>query len=694
MRHTSSRRSLALAATGCLWATCSLAQGLNATGVVGGLSIPDARPLGSGTLAMGLGNPREPQVVQQSQRSVSYVLGVGLAEGLDIVGRLAEYSTRDTTGLALGGISDLSANVKLSTAIGRGDDAPRVAIGVNDFRGGAVNFRAAYAVATQPWGPWSLTLGAGSSQARQMPGTRRPLDGIFGGLDYRLAQSERLGTLTLSAEHDGRQPLAGARWASPPLVAIGGARFTASAHRTAQRGPMAGSTAVAFFVAVPFDEDKAAAEPAVSVAAAAFDVPQAAADSRPARQGRLKDTLVGLGLEKVRVGSVDNGTWVIEYQNHRYGQHELDALGVVLGHAAEAAPAEVQRIVVTALKTGQAVLSVDVAAAAWREFMRDGRAGPARQALQVQRGGRFDARPVDWLSDQPGPATALQVRLWPDLRYAVGTEYGAFDYSLAARTSITVPLWTGAQLLANAMARLAVSDQATASGAFSSLRQPHGLRALALHQTLWLGRHVMLGGAAGVFEYDAPGVEGEALVFVPGRDDVLRLRGRELVTQPGMPKGADFQQWISYRWVPDGDRWLRNVWVEFGAQRYSDRSQGPLVTITRWWGDLGAHLVYRKGGLRQFAGLELSVPLTPRAAPRTGPVQILGASQWRQGLRTRITDKNSAGNWVEPDSVREYASAWDVELRSLDAGRLGPAYLRDHLPRLREAYLTLGSVRP
>lgn len=689
MRHTSTRRPIALAATGWLWATCTLAQGLNATGVVGGLSIPDARPLGSGTLALGLGNPREPQVVQQSQRSVSYLLGVGLAPGLDIVGRLAEYSTRDATGLALGGISDLSANVKLSTAIGRGDDAPRVAVGVNDFRGGAVNFRAAYAVATQPWGPWSLTLGAGSSQARQTPGTRRALNGIFGGIDYRLTQSQRLGTLTLSAEHDGRQPLAGARWASPPLAALGGAQFTASAHRTAPRGPMAAATAVGFFVSVPFDEDKPAAAPALTESAVASDVPQAASDSGPARLGRLKDTLVGLGLEKVRVGQVDKGTWVIEYQNHRYGRQELDALGVVLGHAAAAAPAEVRRIVVTALKNGQAVLSVDVAAAAWRDFMRDGRAGPARAALQVQRGGRADGRRVDWISDQPGPATALQVRLWPDLRYAVGTEYGAFDYSLAARTSVTVPLWTGAQLLANAMTRLAVSDQATTSGAFASLRQPEGLRALALHQSLWLGRHVMLGGAAGVFEYDAPGVEGEALLFVPGRDDVLRLRGRELVTQPGMPKGADFQQWISYRWVPDGDGWLSNVWVEFGAQRYSDRSHGPLVTISRWWGDLGAHLVYRKGGMRQFAGLELSVPLTPRAAPRTGPVQILGASQWRQGLRTRITDKQSAGNWVEPDAVREYAPAWDIELRSLDAGRLGPAHLRNHLPRLREAYLTL-----
>lgn len=694
MRLTRHRRFLALASSGCLWAGCSLAQGLNATGVVGGLSIPDARPLGNGTLALGLGNAREPQAVQQSQRSVSYVLGLGLAPGLDIVGRLAEYSTRDATGLALGGISDLSANVKLSTALGRGGQALRVAVGVNDFRGGAVNFRAAYGVATQPWGPWSFTLGVGSSQARQIAGTRRPLDGVFGGLDYRLARSARLGALSLSAEHDGRQPLAGARWVSAPLPTFGGAQFTASAHRTAQRGPMPGATAFGFFVSVPFDEDKPVTEPAPGAAPAASTVPQAVTDSGPARLGRLKDTLVGLGLEKVRVGRGDSGTWVVEYQNHRYGRGELDALGLVLGHAAEAAPADVQRVAVTALKTGQPVLHVDVAVAAWREFMRDGRPGPAREALRAQRGGRPDSLRVDWLSDQPGPATAAQVRLWPDLRYALGTEYGAFDYSLAARTSITVPLWTGGQLLANAMARVAVSDQATPSGAFPSLRQPEGLRALAVHQTLWLGRHVMLGAAAGVFEHDAPGIEGEALVFVPGRDDVLRLRGRELVTQPGMPQGADFQQWVSYRWVGNGDSWARNVWVEFGAQRYSDRSHGPMITVSRWWGDLGAHLVYRKGGLRQFAGLELSVPLTPRAAPQTGPVQVLGASQWRQGLRTRITDRYSAGNWVEPNSVREYAPAWDVELRSLDAGRLGPAYLRDHLARLREAYLTLRAAKP
>ena len=196
--------------------------------------------------------------------------------------------------------------------------------------------------------------------------------------------------------------------------------------------------------------------------------------------------------------------------------------------------------------------------------------------------------------------------------------------------------------------------------------------------------------AVGVFEYDAPGVEGEALLFVPGREDVVRLRGRQLQRRAGMPVGGQMQQWASYRWVSPFDGWARDTWVEIGLQRYPDQSTGPMLTLSRWWGDFGAHLTYRKGGVRQYAGLELSLPLAPRAAPQIGPVQVLGTSQWRTGLRTRITDTASGGgNWVEPGIVRDYSSAWDIELHSLDAGRHGPAYIAQHLPRLREAWLAL-----
>jgi len=677
------------------------AQELNATGVVGGLSIPQAYALGNGTLAFGLGNPLEPQSVAQSARRVSHVLGVGLAPGIDLIGRFAEYATRGADGFILSGRSDLSANLKFSTPLWAGTEATRVAVGVNDIAGGAAMFRAAYAVVTQPWGAWSATLGAGVGREQPLPGTQQPLDGLFGGIDYRLAAGLLPGRLTLSAEHDGRQALPGARWTSPTVPMLAGARLTASAHRTLARGVIPGHTAVGFFLALPFGERFGTgvvqdAQARGAMAGSTADAspppaaqPAAASDSPPARLGRLKNALVGAGLEKVRVGRL-GGDWVVEYQNHRYGHHELDAVGLVLGLAAQAAPPEVERIVISALKTGQPVMTLSVGAQAWRDFVDGKRIGPLRESLQVQRGSGFDPRRVDWVSDRPGPATRLQVRLVPQLAYTVGTEFGAFDYSLALRVAATAPLWAGAQVVANVQQRVAVSDQARADGVFASLRQPQGLQALALHQTLWLGRHVVVGGAVGVFEYDAPGVEGEALVFVPGRDDVVRLRGRQLQRRPGMPAGGQMQQWASYRWVSPFDGWARDTWVEVGLQRYPDQSTGPMLTVSRWWGDFGAHLTYRKGGVRQYAGLEVSLPLTPRAAPQVGPVQILGASQWRTGLRTRITDAaGGGGNLVEPGIVRDFASAWDIERQSLDAGRHGPGHVAQHLPRLREAWLAL-----
>jgi hypothetical protein len=682
----------------------ALPQSLNATGVVGGLSIPQAHALGNGTLAFGLGNPLEPQSVTQSARSVSHVLGVGLAPGLDVVGRFAEYADRRADGFILGGRSDLSANVKFSLPLQDGAEATRVAAGVNDIAGGAAMFRAAYAVVTQPWGPWSATIGAGTGREQPLAGTRQPLDGLFGGIDYRLPAGLLPGTLTLSAEHDGRQPLAGARWMSSALPLLASGRVSASAHRTLASGAMPGHTAVGLFLTLPFgerfsttDAQSTQARSADASAKAPFPSaaqPEAASESAPARLGRLREALVRQGLERVRVGRLD-GHWVVEYQNHRYGHHELDAVGLVLGLTAQAAPAEIERIVVSTLKTGQPVMTLSVAARAWRDFVRDGRIGALRDSLQVQRGSGFDPRRVDWLSDRPGPATRLQLRLSPNLAYTVGTEFGAFDYSLALRLAATAPLWPGAQVIANLQQRISVSDQARDGGVFASLRQPQGLQALALHQTLWLGRHAVVGGAIGVFEYDAPGVEGEALLFVPGRDDVVRLRGRQLERRPGMPAGGQFQQWASYRWAPSFEGWARDTWVEVGLQRYPDQSSGPMVTVSRWWGDFGAHLTYRKGGVRQYAGLELSLPLTPRAAPQVGPVQILGASQWRTGLRTRITDAASGGgNWVEPGIVRDFSSAWDIEFHSLDAGRHGAGYVARHLPRLREAWLTLRPDRP
>ena len=670
----------------------AMAQGLNAGGSSGGLSIPDARPLGDGLIALGMSNAPEPQLGQRP-RPRSYLLGIGLLPGLDFVGRFAEHATRYrdrgwTGGNPTDGISDLSVNAKVSFALGHRDDANglRLALGLQDVAGTGARFRAAYGVATQPLGLFDFSLGIAKSRAQvYVPGTTPALNGVFGGVSMRVpmgSAAAAVGSLALVAEHDSRQALLGARFTSTPLALLGHARLSAALHRSGADGAgVPAATVLTLGLALPFGDNErriAGFEPAAPRPAAASNAAEA---SPAARLSRLKEALVAAGLERVRTGLLADGGWVVSYQNRRFGHNEVDALGVVLGMAAEAAPSELRTLVVVAQKQGQPVLTVRVPAQAWRSFLREGGSGPARAALQVQRGDGLRGIAVDWIAEESSPGTRLQLQLTPEIAYTVGTEYGDFDYSLAARVLASVPLWTGAQVLLSAQQLVSSTPRTAPKYVFNSIRQPEGLQALALHQTVWLDSRAVLGAALGRFEHGALGAEAEAVLFVPGRDDVLRLRGRQVERKPQMLSGADQAGAASYRWIPRPD-----TWVEVGAQRYSDGSTGPSLVASRWWGDVAVHFFYRRGGDRQFAGLEFSLPLTPRVAPGNEWVQVSGSPSYRRGLRTRITDSNTRMNFIEPRNVRELQLSFDLDVQTLNAGRLGPEYIESQFARMRQAF--------
>jgi len=187
--------------------------------------------------------------------------------------------------------------------------------------------------------------------------------------------------------------------------------------------------------------------------------------------------------------------------------------------------------------------------------------------------------------------------------------------------------------------------------------------------------------AAGRFQYDTLGVQAEAAAFVPNSDDTLRLRGAGYRQAPGGLAGQDRALAASYR------RMLTpTMWLEAGVQRYSDGSTGPSVEWTRWFGDVGVGLFYRKGGERQFAGLQLSFPLTPRQGMAPGPVTLAGTSQFSQAIRTRLTTAGEGRNLVQPGAVRDLRLETSLDVDQLNAGRLSQDYLTGQVYRMREAF--------
>lgn len=663
--------------------------GVTSQGSSGGLVVPSADVLPLGTMAVGYGNYQEPQLGATYDTHQNMVLGVGLLPNVELFGRLADYNNPIPGSIFFrGGIRDLSANLKVRLPL-PWEKGPRIAIGANDVAGGAVNFKSTYVVATEQFGPLSASLGYAK------PGTARPtFDGTFGALALRLGDSG----FSALAEHDGLQRHIGLRWQSSPLEWLGRAQLVGSVQRSlGAKTPVGGDADESRFnVSLHIPLDHSAGKDFKPKSEHVLPDVDALADAEPTMQATAEDRLDSLrkalmdaGFENVRVG-LRNGlagmAVVIEYENHRYAHNEADALGLVLGLGAEIAPKDAQRIHAITLKQGHRLYETSVGVYEYRHFLRDGFLGQVRDSLVWEQAPRDRSGETRWIDVVPSGTSRVRVELKPDLNYTVGTEVGVFDYALAANLKLAMPLWSGAQVYTGVMVPVDHSSNMREGGVFAVSRQRSGLKSAAVQQTFWMGRQVLSQVAVGGFHYDVAGVQADTSVFVPGTDDVIRLRGAAYDKAPGGLAGQDVALSASFR-HPVSPK----MWIEVGGQRYSDGTSGPSVEWTNWFGDVSVQIYYRKGGSGQFAGLQFNFPLTPRKGMEPGSVFFTGAAQHAQGIRTRLTNADQPANLVLPSAVRDIQLDTSLDVAHLNAGRVGKNYFVSQLYRMREAYYTLNS---
>ncbi len=681
--------SLLLGGASAAWAQSPSPLAASTQGITGGLVIPSAQVLPTGSLALTYGNFQENALgLNGTQKNFS--LGLGLFQGFELYGRLADYTDPIAGSILFSGARDLSANVKFQLPA-LWATAPNIAVGFNDVAGGAAYFKSAYLVVSDQFGPVSATLGyARGTPRNDAPGEFATFNGVFGGLSVPLGVTG----LSALAEYDGRQKHAGLRWHSPSIAALGNAQFVGTLQQSFGAQTPAGLNADAAKFAVSLmmplgdtESKQATYKPSASQTLPALDAKSAdsAMKATPAdRLASLCKALVGVGLERVRVGLRDGmvgKVLVVEYENNRYAHNEADAIGLALGLGAEMAPAGTQRVHAITLKGGLPLYETSVGVTVFREFLRDGAASPVRDSLVWDRLGATGGYDVQWLDNAPSSHSLVRLELKPELAYAVGTEFAALDYSLAANLQVKVPLWRGARLQSNFVQQFANSPNAQIGGIFEDLRQRSGLKTLALQQSFWLNPDILTSVAVGRFHYDALGAQGEALAFIPGTSNLLRGRAAAYNQAPGGLVGQERTLAASYKHALATD-----VSLEAGVQKYGDGSFGPSVEWTRWFGDVSVQLFYRAGAQRKFAGLQLSFPLTPRQGMAPGPVVFSGPSQHAQSIRTRITDANEAANLVQPSAVRDLALESPLDVDQLNAGRLSQTYFAGQIHRMRQAF--------
>ena len=674
----------------------ALAQGLGVAslGATGGLNIPSAYVLPLGDAALSLGNYQDPKL-GSFERQQNMSLGFGLLPGVELFGRFAEYTT--DTGAPVGapnvnGVRDISANVKWQLPIEM-PGLPKLAVGISDLSGGAVFFKSAYAVASDQVGPLRWSLGYAKSEgALGNARGAKVLDGVFGGAELKLGSTRA----TLLAESDGTQRHAGLRYYSEVLPWLGSAQLVGTLQRsfgaTHAAGQGADATSANMSLLLPLGTDDAARRRRVDGAAkplptlplpSVTPVAGGLVATTPDRLDALARALRATGLDRVRVGMLGTQL-VVEYQNDRYRQNEADALGVVLGLAAELAPAGSTRVHAITRKAGQVVFETSVDVAAFRGFLRDGDAARVQDTLGFGRLPAYDDSAVQWAAGDAGAArrkTWLRLELKPLLNYTLGTEFGAFDYSLAANARATVGLWQGAELYADAVQRLASSDNMQPGRVFASSLHRNGVKTVALQQSFWLGPRLFTSVGAGRYNHDDLGAEGESMLFLPWNADTLHLKGSTMRHKADvLPRVVDAYA-ASYRW-----RMNPATWLEAGVQQYTDTSTGPSVTFTRWFDDVAVQLFARKGGNNTFVGLELSLPLGPRQGLAAGPLTLTGTPRFALGIRTRLTNGSNAGNFVDDAAVRPINLNYKPENELLNSGRITPIDIKSQVQRMRESF--------
>lgn len=654
-------------------------MGVTTQGNTGGLVIPSAGVLPTGSAALTIGNYQEPKLGVFSRRQ-NYSFGVGLIPYVELFGRYAEYQNPAPGSDFVSGPRDISANVKVQMPP-FWKSLPKLAAGLNDVSGGAVYFRSAYVVASERWGPvnWSLGYAKGSA-IHATPGNLRNFDGPFGGLEWEVGQTG----LSVLGEHDGEQPHVGLRYRSAPLRMLGDSTLTATLQRSVGNekfSAMGDRTTFALSLAMPLDFAATRAshfQPARAMPPAGWAQSGAVVLSPQDRQEAIQKTLAGMGFGRVRAGALGDSL-VVEYENSLFAQNESDAIGIVLGVAAEYAEESVRRVSAVTLKSGVRVYETSVGAKEFREYLRHGDGNYVRTSLAVDIGvGHSDL--VRWAS-APSPARRARVEIGPEIDYSLATEVSQFDYSLAANVKAYVPLWRGGEVLLSHVEPIAESENVEPGGVYRSLKHRRGMRTASINQTAWLGRSFYGIAGVGLFDYSRLGAQAHGVLFVPGRDDQVHVKAGVYERKAGMAKRRAFEGAATYRFQANE----RTV-VEGGVQQYTDGSAGPSLMLTRWFGDVGVHLFYRKGGDRQFAGLELSVPLTPRRGGELAGVSFTGNPRFTRGVRTRLTDDNTGINLVSPTAVREMRMEYNLDSGHLNSGRISQSHFISQLPRMREAF--------
>ncbi|MCF2908854.1 YjbH domain-containing protein [Pseudoalteromonas sp. DL2-H2.2] len=680
----------------------------NFTGSTGLVNTPSAKVLAPGVIDIGYNNQLNFRGLDYVD-GYNYIFSAGMWPGLEISGQISSSSMHDNGFLlaALGDdqVRDLSFNAKYQIPFVP-EDWFDLAIGGKDMGGAANHYESYFAVASKDWLDFRFSTGVSTSKSEI-----GMMDGVFAGVEW-----QPLEWFALQLEHDAEAVNAAARVTVPKawLFDLGTLTLTSRFYSNTEHSER--DTYYGINFSMPLSEQSRAdyqeikpapdnagviaqlSEQGVQPAKPPRAVPPRSANLATKTQSNaldltqkvnvgelnteiraLKQALVADGFENVQVGMNREPVIVVKFENPVFNRNDLDAIGVVLGRVAQYISDDSASYTVQLSKHDIPLLSLSGQVDSYRQFITEGTSPGVviRQGMMDVPGG------VAWIGDGSvnSPYFKPRLTLGPALSSTYATELGVYDFSLALRADLEIPLWRGAGVNITAQTVVADTEHFEAGGIFEARRERNGLERAIFYQTLDLPFGLYNQTQVGFFReyYDYTGIINETAWISPsGRHKLYNTYG--FFDYQDYNEDRDYHvMGYQYHWVE------QDISFHLSGGEFWRRDKGMKVETKFWFGDSYVS-VYAYDTDVQVAGISFSIPLTPRkdmAVSKYG--QVKGNQAWRHSVGTRIGENKNAlvykKGYIPETSV-------SLDRTYFNQGRLSGSYVYANLARLREAYLT------
>lgn len=688
------------------------------TGWTGVLRTPhaDTLPFGDVTLTYNTEDNVDHTARNRQGAHETLLMGFGLLPHTEFVAQLTYYDY-DTCS---GGLCDLSVAGKVNFDWLIPKEWFQFALGGSDLGGQAVRHRAYYAVASKQVAQFRFSLGYGDNDAKtnhQMG--NHYLSGIFGGVEYQpLSWLQLVGDydgtganaglklftpedwlplgstahLTLQAYTDSDTPTRDNKWLGLGLtLPLAGPNFApryVRGNESGREGESRPGVDITQPTAIEQATDTAISESAVVIENTnASQTANAAVTSNeriseptiasgsPQQLEVLQDKLVEYGFENVSVGRV-NQTVLVKAENNLFNRNELDAIGVILGLILD--NTDFAEFSFALLNNNIPVIYVSGSQEELQSLFAP-QSSAQSPRLRVSETSR-DFDDVRWVNERQNSHTFKPRLVFaPSLYSTLGTEFGAFDYSLALSSNLQIPVWSGGLVDVRHMLPLSNSDDYEDGRRFGNSRHQSSIDRALFHQGVKLPGNLMSQLSVGIIMTDYLGGTGEMRWQSPHGRHRLGFEASYYEHQKDDRIEDATPLIANYRYYLDRYDWA----LEATVGEYFFGDQGFTVTSRHWFGDTSVSVFYQETD-QSFAGLNISVPLTFRKDMAPNPVQIRGIDQWTWGYRTMVRN---------PVNLLDFGAAQQSDLQNnidrnyYNRDRLSAGYINANLTRLRDAYL-------